>query len=264
MTRLSKRSLKRTTMRGLAASALLTAAMALPMSFATTAQAGAVDKTDDKLTSGEILKPSESVKSDNGQYKLIQQNEGNLVLYGPGNKALWATPTSGEPTYATMQREGNLVIYSAANRPLWSTNTAGNPGAYLTVHNDGNLVIYSASNRVLWSRHAYIGSLPSGHTLNPGQTIQSPNGQYKLIMQREGNLVLYSSDNRPKWTTPTAGNPGARAVMQREGNLVIYTSDNRAKWATNTARNPGAYLAVQNAGNIVLYSKDNKPLWTSR
>ncbi|MGI5159833.1 hypothetical protein [Microbispora sp. CA-102843] len=238
---------------------ILAAALALPA----TAYAGTVDKTDDKLAAGEVLKPNESVKSKDGQYKLIQQAQGNLVLYGPGNKAVWGTPTSGTTAYATMQREGNLVIYNASNQPLWGTNTAGHPGAYLKVQNDGNLVIYSASNEFLWSRHAYVGSLPSGHTLKTGQWVQSRNGEYRLLMQKEGNLVLYTRANKALWTTPTADKPGAYAAMQKEGNLVIYSSSNTGVWTTKTAGNPGAYLAVQNQGNVVIYSKDDKPLWSA-
>lgn len=260
MRRVRRRSFKRATVRGAGVCAILAAAVALPLS--PTAHAVTADKTDDKLTAGEILKPNESVKSENGQYKLIQQVQGNLVLYGPGNKALWGTPTSGTTAYATMQREGNLVIYNASNQPLWGTNTAGNPGAYLEVQDDGNLVIYSASNEFLWSRHAYVGSLPSGHTLKTGQWVQSRNGEYRLLMQKEGNLVLYNRADKGLWTTPTGDRPGAYAAMQREGNLVIYSSSNKGVWTTKTAGNSGAYLAVQNQGKVVIYSKDDRPLWS--
>ncbi|MFD1931112.1 hypothetical protein ACFSKW_06425 [Nonomuraea mangrovi] len=258
------RSLKGAAARGLGTSAVLAAALALPLSFAPAAGAATADRTDDRLSAGESLKPSESVKSDNGQYKLIQQAQGNLVLYGPGGNALWSSPASGSPAYATMQREGNLVIYNALNKPLWSTNTAGNAGAYLTVQDDGNLVIYSADNRFLWSRHAYVGSLPSGHTLKAGQWVQSENGQYQLVMQKEGNLVLYTKDHKARWTTPTADAPGAKATMQKEGNLVIYSSSGKGVWTSPTAGNPGAYLAVQDEGNVVIYSKDDKPLWSPK
>ncbi|MET9341188.1 hypothetical protein [Nonomuraea sp. NPDC003804] len=252
-------SLKRAVRGGLGAGALLTAVMGISLSPAAWA-----DPADNKLTAGETLKPNQTVKSANGEYKLIQQTQGNLVLYGPGNEALWSSPTAGAPAYATMQREGNLVIYSDTNKPLWSTNTAGNPGAYLAVQNDGNLVIYSAANQALWSRQGYLGSLPSGHTLKAGQGVQSRNGEYRLIMQKEGNLVLYNRANKPLWTTPTADQAGSRAVMQKEGNLVIYNAANQAVWTTKTAGNPGAYLAVQNEGNVVIYTKDNKPLWSTR
>ncbi|SDQ57287.1 curculin domain-containing protein [Thermostaphylospora chromogena] len=263
MTGVTKRSLYRTAVRGLA-TGVFAAAVALPLSFAAPATAQTVDRNDDMLTAGEILKPRQSVKSSNGQYKLIQQVAGNLVLYGPGNQALWSTPTSGTLAYTTMQKEGNLVVYSATNKPLWTTKTAGNPGAYLKVQNDGNLVVYSADGKPLWSRHAYIGSLPSGHTLKAGQWVQSKNGRYKLFMQKEGNLVLYGPGHQAKWTTPTANHPGAKATMQKEGNLVIYSADDKPLWTTKTAGNPGAYLAVQDAGNVVIYSEDNKPLWQAK
>ncbi|MGW0198696.1 hypothetical protein [Nonomuraea sp. NPDC003201] len=81
----------------------------------------------DRLGPGEWLLPGQSLTSEGGRFKLVQQAEGNLVFY-EGTKALWTSPTSGRPgARATMQKEGNLVIYGADNKPLWSTPTAGNP-----------------------------------------------------------------------------------------------------------------------------------------
>ncbi|MFI9836379.1 hypothetical protein ACIHFD_05065 [Nonomuraea sp. NPDC051941] len=218
----------------------------------------------DRLGPGEWLLPGQSLTSEGGRFKLIQQAEGNLVFY-EGTKALWTSPTSGKPgARATMQKEGNLVIYGADNKPLWSTPTAGNPGAYLLLPKEsGNLVIYSRDNRPLWSSKAYIGKLPSGHVLRPGQAVQSSNGRYRLIQQDEGNAVLYDGQ-RSLFTTPTAGHPGARSIMQAEGNWVVVDSGNKALWTTKTAGNPGAWLAVSDDGRIIIYSHDNKPLWTSR
>ncbi|MGW0198695.1 hypothetical protein [Nonomuraea sp. NPDC003201] len=138
------------------------------------------------------------------------------------------------------------------------------PGAYLLLPKEsGNLVIYSRDNRPLWSSKAYIGKLPSGHVLRPGQAVQSGNGRYRLIQQDEGNAVLYDGQ-RSLFTTPTAGHPGARSIMQAEGNWVVVDSGKKALWTTKTAGNPGAWLAVSDDGRIIIYSRDNKPLWTSR
>ncbi|NRQ36877.1 hypothetical protein HII36_34315 [Nonomuraea sp. NN258] len=104
-----------------------------------------------KLPSGHVLRAGQWVQSANGRYKLIQQDEGNAVLYD-GRTSLFTTPTAGHPgARSVMQREGNWVVYDRNDKALWTTKTAGNPGAWLAVQNDGQIVIYSRDNKPLWS-----------------------------------------------------------------------------------------------------------------
>ncbi|GAA2842748.1 hypothetical protein GCM10020220_034780 [Nonomuraea rubra] len=106
--------------------------------------------------------------------------------------------------------------------------------------------------------------LTPGEWLLSGQSLTSVGGRFKLVQQSQGNLVFYDG-TKALWTSPTAGNPGAKATMQKEGNLVIYSASNKALWSTPTAGNPGAYLLLpKQSGNLVIYSKDNKPLWSSK
>ena len=98
---------------------------------------------DDKLNSGESLRRGDSLTSANGRYKLLMQKDGNLVLYGPGNRPTWATNTAGRPVErCTMQRDGNLVLYLRHDEPIWDSGTNVHPGSFLLLQNDGNLVIY--------------------------------------------------------------------------------------------------------------------------
>ncbi len=98
---------------------------------------------DDKLNSGESLRRGESLTSANGRFKLLMQRDGNLVLYGPGNRPLWSSGTEGGPVErCTMQRDGNLVLYLHNGEPVWASNTERNPDSFLLLQNDGNLVIY--------------------------------------------------------------------------------------------------------------------------
>ncbi|MEV2268868.1 hypothetical protein [Nonomuraea africana] len=257
---------------GAAAAAVMAGSLLLATQFSGTAVADTAALTQkvvakDLLGPGEWLLPGQSLTSGGGRFRLVQQHQGNLVFYD-GTKALWTSPTSGRPgAKATMQKEGNLVIYGADNKPLWSTPTAGNPSAYLKLpEQSGVLVIYSADDEPLWSSSAYIGKLPSGHVLRPGQWVQSHNGRFKLMQQDEGNAVLYDSQGgqRAVWTTPTAGHPGARSIMQRDGNWVVVDTNDKALWSAKTAGNPGAWLAVGNDGQVIVYSGDNRPLWSSR
>ncbi|WP_201276798.1 hypothetical protein [Microbulbifer sp. ALW1] len=109
----------------------------------------------DSLEKGQKLLPGERITSTNGNYYLIMQNDGNLVLYkkvGSGKEALWSSKTTGKPSArAVMQWDGNFVIYSTSSGALWSSNTHVNDPAKLRMQNDGNLVIYKTDGTPIWS-----------------------------------------------------------------------------------------------------------------
>ncbi len=103
--------------------------------------------------------------------------------------------------------------------------------------------------------------LLAGARLTSGQSIQSPNGTYRLIYQGDGNLVLYNTaTNAAVWFTGTSGTPG-QVILQTDGNFVVYNSASAALWYTGTAGNSNASVAVQNDGNLVLYSQAGQALW---
>lgn len=103
------------------------------------------------MSSDTRLSAGESLTSENGQYRLDMQSDGNLVLYrSDGNAPLWASQTAGGGgTHAVMQDDGNLVIYGGSGA-VWASDTAGNSGAALRVQDDGNVVIYQ-SGSPLWA-----------------------------------------------------------------------------------------------------------------
>ena len=99
------------------------------------------------LDPGERLNRGEGLVSDNGRYRLILQNDGNLVLYKNRRTALWSSRTDGlSAQYCEMQKDGNLVIYNYADKPIWAsqTNDTKNVNSILILQDDGNLVIYRA------------------------------------------------------------------------------------------------------------------------
>ena len=104
-----------------------------------------------------------------------------------------------------------------------------------------------------------LNILPSGGTLTAGQTIESPNGRYRLTMQGDGNLVEYHDANAA-WASGTSS-PGSRAVMQGDGNLVVYNASNTALWASGTNGHPGAYLVIGDAGEFGVRSTGGATLW---
>lgn len=103
-----------------------------------------------KLGANQALGVNEALTSCDGRFTLIQQGDGNLVLYQNGVKALWWTGTTGQPAEATvMQEDGNFVMYGAG-AALWHTHTDGNPGAWLSLDDHGALILFDAAGKPIW------------------------------------------------------------------------------------------------------------------
>lgn len=77
---------------------------------------------------------------------------GNLELWNTARgHLLWESGTEGKgATRLSVREDGNVVIYGAGNRILWSSDTAGSPGAFVAVQEDGNVVVYSRDHKPLW------------------------------------------------------------------------------------------------------------------
>lgn len=108
----------------------------------------------DRLQPGARLLAGQSLWSGNGRYRLLYQDDGNLVLYDEtARTAPWGSGTSGTtPGQVVVQLDGNLVIYDAQGAVRFATGTVNNPNAYLLVQNDGNVVLYAASGQPIWDR----------------------------------------------------------------------------------------------------------------
>jgi peptidoglycan/xylan/chitin deacetylase (PgdA/CDA1 family) len=87
-----------------------------------------------------------------------------------------------------------------------------------------------------------------GSRLASGASLESPNGQFLLVMQADGNLVAATASGHPLWQSKTSGNPGAFAVMQTDGDLVVRSATGRSLWASDTGAHAGAWLEVQADG----------------
>nr|ADV35593.1 lily-type lectin-3 [Oplegnathus fasciatus] len=103
------------------------------------------------LSRNDELHKGDSLVSNNGQWKAIFQDDGNLVIYGW--KPVWASETAGtDAVRLCMQADSNLVMYNRVDTPRWATNTVG-PDCNmcrLQLTNDGRLVVYRKFEE-LWS-----------------------------------------------------------------------------------------------------------------
>ena len=96
--------------------------------------------------------------SQNGAYKLILQEDGNLVLYA-GDDSVWSTKTNGQSVQrAEVQADGNFVLYTA-DKPVWASQTKGAKDVRLTLQDDRNLVLYASSGPA-WSSNTHTADAP--------------------------------------------------------------------------------------------------------
>ena len=166
-------------------------------------------------------------------------------------------------------------VYNQTGQALWSSNTQGNPGARLVTQTDGNMVIYSASGVARWATATlhnpdhlnYINTtlapgLGNFARLYPGQSIDTADRRFHLMLQRDGNLVLYSPA-RALWATSTNGRSVAFLALQADGNLVIYDRNAQPLWFSLTNGDRLMRLIVQQDGNLVLYDRLNTPFWNT-
>lgn len=173
---------------------------------------------------------AKSYYSQNRKYRVIYQNDGNLVVYdNTNNNAIW---NSGTATYnmrrCVMQVDGNLVIYSNDNKAAWHTHTNEKRNASLYLSDEGELCIYSASKGTYtFLSHAIAISTSNTIVLDVDQKYYSPNANYYAKFQSDGNLVVYDAKNNPVWHSHTNEMRNAVLYLTDTGKLCIYSNDKK-------------------------------------
>ncbi len=113
----------------------------------------------DRLQNGEKLEVGQSLTSSNGAYKLILQDDGNLVLYA-GEESVWSTGTNGKKVVrAEVQTDGNFVLYTSDD-PVWASQTKGAKDVRLILQDDRNLVLYGFDGPA-WSSDTKTDEVPA-------------------------------------------------------------------------------------------------------
>jgi len=111
----------------------------------------------DTLKSGEELNRNEPLKSADGRYELLLQDDGNLVIYGTtdpdhnNKRVIWESGTVGSgATTLVLQGDGNLVLYDADFNKVWATNTNQGKATHLLLSNEGCMELYQGTTACLW------------------------------------------------------------------------------------------------------------------
>jgi len=141
--------------RGAHQSISTSATMAGAGAFFAVSDAAGPSGNDARLP-GQFLARGQRITSPNGQFVLLMQSDGNVVLL-KGTQPLWNSNTQGRGTKAIQQTDGNFVVYQNT-APIFQTGTAGRPGAVLRLQNDANLVVVDPrTGAVFWNSGTWGG-----------------------------------------------------------------------------------------------------------
>ncbi|OJH40029.1 hypothetical protein BON30_13250 [Cystobacter ferrugineus] len=108
------------------------------------------------ISSPNGLYQGDMIISQNGQYRLLLQHDGNLVVSRIADNALvWANYAFGT-TAVIVQPDGNFVAYDTNGAAVWNTGTWGKAGTgsmpvRLYLEDNGSLALYNTSGSLLWS-----------------------------------------------------------------------------------------------------------------
>jgi len=182
------------------------------------------------------------------------------------------------PRTATLNNASLNVVGAVVTVEVWA-------GTSWTIVGEATFTV--GDTRPDWQQ-PHRAYLLRGESLNPGEWLISPNGQYGLTVQAtDGNVVLYRLN--PNTTTNeitivqalAATNqthneffnaPSVLVLQATDGNLVQYLGglpgdgNTAAQAVAWTGTGAGQALFVQNDGNVVLYSQGDlqrplAPVW---
>ncbi|KAI0905099.1 hypothetical protein F4823DRAFT_633220 [Ustulina deusta] len=111
----------------------------------------------DRISTGESMYANQKLRSPTGNYELINQGDGNLVLYrmSPDTRAMWASGSYGKkPKKLVVQGDGNVVLYVDDWPPVpWASGTSagGNTAKREFVLQDNGDVVILENGKQIWS-----------------------------------------------------------------------------------------------------------------
>ena len=117
-------------------------------------------------------------------------------------------------------------------------------------------------------KHGPSDRVLAGTPLPSGAVLESPNRQYRFVVQVDGNCVICSRDGQPLWGTATQL-PGCRLLLGSQGRLMLVTASGETRWETGQDGPAGEYhLQMQDDGNLVIYRRTGTdqftPHWASQ
>ena len=139
------------------------------------------------LRPNSALDVDQKLTSPNGQFFLMMQSDGNLVLYQKGVGPLWATGTTGSGAFYAYNN-GSLVVVKRYQVYVWQSPSFGGD-ATLKLQDDGNLVaVRDKDGVIVWSTNT--GKVPTPPVITPTEpeptTPPTPSQQADLVITGHG------------------------------------------------------------------------------
>ncbi len=107
--------------------------------------------TKNTLEKNETLFIYDYLISSNRMYKLVLQEDGNLVIYDIKGEVVWGSNTAnGLIKKCIFQEDANLVLYDNNNVPYWASHTISDKQSRVILEDDGKLTIY-LEEKAIWS-----------------------------------------------------------------------------------------------------------------
>lgn len=103
------------------------------------------------IRKGYEFRMNSKIYSQNRNYYLTFQNDGNLVVYDRNGNVLWDSKTSNRGVKAVFQSDGNLVVTDRRGEAIYGSKTNNRNVSTLKLQNDGNLVISGMSDNPIWA-----------------------------------------------------------------------------------------------------------------
>nr|MDA8048345.1 hypothetical protein [Actinomycetota bacterium] len=193
-----------------------------------TMAAGQVDPyldLHDALTIAAPLTTTEPLVSIDGRYSATLEDDGDLVVSGPGGP-VWSSNTAGSgATELVMETDGAVELLGPQG-VAWSTYTSGTGADYLAMQENGQLVLYGPAG-ILWSS-AVPGAAPVEEAVGMAAV---PTGHGYWVVGSNGALTAYGA----------AGFFGSLAGIRLDQPIVgvAATPDGRGYWMV--ARDGGVF-----------------------
>ena len=187
---------------------------------------------------------------------------------------MWVSGTKKgtSPFKIVGQEDGNLVTYDSTGYPVWASNTYTWPSStfQLKMQDDGNLVYYRLSNNAAyWSSNTVVTNsdpVTSALVFTGGpKYLESTNLRFFASLTSSGLIADYDYVKQNLvYSNPAyvSGTQPWTLYVRTDGNLILFDSYG-AKWSSNTSgKGTGPYqLKIQNDGNLVLLDSTNLKLW---
>ena len=212
------------------------------------------------LSSGRRLSVGDSIV--NGDYSLVLQQDGNLILLYQKLQMIWqsgSNASGNENCRAEMQADGNFVIYDQNNRALWASATSG-AGNRVVLETDGALSISSSTGayvKMLYERtFTVINSVDNNSqisTIGKKSNLLDPRFQYYIVGSWvTGSLAVTAARQLPDGRIVYMGTQGGHVKMVTNTGEARYfppTQDPTGNLARVENFDPNAWVTYTNAGD---------------